>query len=129
KFPSMKTPRIFAALALLAAGAALMCAPAKAQDSNAEPLTTSSPIIVKQKAVKPVWLKAEVIHADQLSLLVREEDNGLNIHTFTYSDKAREKIQAVLEAGGYQYGDKIKVRYMPGKTEALDIRGEPSKPL
>ena len=85
--------------------------------------------MVKQKAAKPVWLKAEVIHADQLSLLVREEDNGLNIHTFTYSDKAREKIQAVLEAGGYQYGDKIKVRYMPGKTEALDIRGGPSKPL
>jgi len=84
---------------------------------------------VKQKAVKPVWLKAEVIHADQLSLLVREEDNGLNIHTFTYSDRVREKMQAVLEAGGYQYGDKIQVRHMPGKTEALDIRGGPSKPL
>jgi hypothetical protein len=125
----MKTSRILPALALLAAGIALTSATAKAQTSSADPLTTSSPILVKQKAAKPVWLKAEVIHADQLSLLVREEDNGLNIHTFTYSDKAREKIQAVLEAGGYQYGDKIKVRYMPGKTEALDIRGEPSKPL
>ena len=72
-----------------------------------------------------MWLKAEVIHADQLSLLVREEDNGMNIHTFTYSDKAREKIQAVLDAGGYQYGDKVKIRYMPGKTEALDIHGRP----
>ena len=125
----MKTFRILPALAILAAGVAFTSAPAKAQASSAEPLNTSSSIIVKQKAVKPIWLKAEVIHADQLTLLVREEDNGLNIHTFTYSDKAREKIQAVLEAGGYQYGDKIKVRYMPGKTEALDIRGEPSKPL
>ena len=125
----MKTLRIFAALALLAAGIAFTSAPAKAQDEPVSPLNTNSPIVVKQKAAKPVWLKAEVIHADQLSLLVREEDNGLNIHTFTYSDKAREKIQAVLEAGGYQYGDKIQVRYMPGKTEALDIKGGPSKPL
>jgi hypothetical protein len=127
----MKTFRILSALAILAAGVAFTSAPAKAQsdpDSTA-PLNTSSSITVKQKAAKPVWLKAEVIHADQLSLLVRDEDNGLNVRTFTYSDKAREKIQAVLEAGGYQYGDKIKIRYMPGKTEALDIRGEPSKPL
>lgn len=125
----MKTLKHFAALALLAAGIAFAAAPAKAQDEPVSPLNTNSPIVVKQKAVKPVWLKAEVIHADQLSLLVREEDNGLNIHTFTYSDKAREKIQSVLEAGGYQYGDKIQVRYMPGKTEALDIKGGPSKPL
>ena len=125
----MKTLRTLPAFAVLAAGVALVSAPAKAQSDPVSPLSTSSPIVVKQKAAKPVWLKAEVIHADQLSLLVREEDNGLNIHTFTYSDKAREKIQAVLEAGGYQYGDKIQIRYMPGKTEALDIRGEPSKPL
>ncbi len=125
----MKTIRIIAALAAFAAGIALTSAPAKAQSDQATPLTTTSPIVVKQKAAKPVWLKAEVIHADQLSLLVREEDNGLNIHTFSYSDKAREKMQAVLEAGGYQYGDKIQIRYMPGKTEALDIKGGPSKPL
>jgi hypothetical protein len=125
----MKTIRIFPALAVLAAGIAFTSAPARAQSDPVSPLNTNSPIVVKQKAVKPVWLKAEVIHADQLSLLVREEDNGLNIHTFSYSDKAREKIQAVLEAGGYQHGDKIRIRYMPGKTEALDIKGGPSKPL
>jgi hypothetical protein len=125
----MKTLRIFSALAALAVGVAFGTTPAKAQADPVSPLNTSPPIVVKQKAVKPIWLKAEVIHADQLSLLVREEDNGLNIHTFTYSDKAREKMQAVLDAGGYQYGDKIRIRYMPGKTEALDIQGDPSKPI
>ena len=125
----MKKLRIFSAVAALAAGVAFGSTPAKAQADPVSPLNTSPPIVVKQKAVKPIWLKAEVIHADQLSLLVREEDNGLNIHTFTYSDKAREKMQAVLDAGGYQYGDKIKIRYMPGKTEALDIQGDPSKPI
>jgi hypothetical protein len=125
----MKKLRIFSALAALAAGVAFGSTPAKAQADPVSPLSTSPPIVVKQKAAKPIWLKAEVIHADQLSLLVREEDNGMNIHTFTYSDKAREKMQAVLDAGGYQYGDKIKIRYMPGKTEALDIQGDPSKPI
>jgi hypothetical protein len=125
----MKTLRIVLALAALAAGVAFGSTPAKAQADPVSPLSTSPPIVVKQKAVKPIWLKAEVIHADQLSLLVREEDNGMNIHTFTYSDKAREKMQAVLDAGGYQYGDKIRIRYMPGKTEALDIQGDPSKPI
>jgi hypothetical protein len=125
----MKTLRIVLALAALAAGVAFGTTPAKAQADPVSPLNTSPPIVVKQKAVKPIWLKAEVIHADQLSLLVREEDNGMNIHAFTYSDKAREKMQAVLDAGGYQYGDKIRIRYMPGKTEALDIQGDPSKPI
>jgi hypothetical protein len=125
----MKTLRIFSTLAALAAGVAFGTTPAKAQADPVSPLNTSPPIVVKQKAVKPIWLKAEVIHADQLSLLVREEDNGMNIHAFTYSDKAREKMQAVLEAGGYQYGDKVRIRYMPGKTEALDIQGDPSKPI
>jgi len=125
----MKTLRILSTLAVLAAGVAFGTTPAKAQADPVSPLNTSPPIVVKQKAAKPIWLKAEVIHADQLSLLVREEDNGMNIHAFTYSDKAREKMQAVLEAGGYQYGDKVRIRYMPGKTEALDIQGDPSKPI
>jgi hypothetical protein len=122
----MKTLKIFAAFALLAAGLALGAAPAFAQGTSVD---TAAPIVVKQKAVKPVWLKAEVIHADRLSMMVRDEANGMNIHTFTYSDKAREKMEAILSAGGYQYGDKIKIRYMPGKTEALEIRGAPSKAI
>jgi phosphoribosylformylglycinamidine (FGAM) synthase-like amidotransferase family enzyme len=122
----MKMREIVIALVVLAAGIAMNAAPARAQGTAVD---TSSPIVVKQKAVKPVWLKAEVIHADQLSIMVRDEANGMNVHTFTYSDKARERMQAVLEAGGFQYGDKIKIRYLPGKTEALEIRGEPSKPI
>src|ERR1700690_3845348 len=122
----MKTLKIFAAFALLAAGLALGAAPAFAQGTSVD---TAAPIVVKQKAVKAVWLKAEVIHADRLSMMVRDEANGMNIHTFTYSDKAREKMEAILSAGGYQYGDKTKIRYMPGKTEAIEIRGAPSKPI
>jgi hypothetical protein len=129
----MKTTlRILLAFAGLIAAIAFTSPASRAQnvpDAPISPLNTSSPIVVKQKPTKAVWLKAEVIHADQTSLMVREEENGLQIHTFTYSDKAREKMQIVLDNGGYQYGDKIKVRYMPGKTEALDIHGAPSRPI
>lgn len=119
----MMNLKILSALVVLAAGTAFVAPPAGAQGH----LDTSSPIIVKQSAPKAVWLKAEVLHADKVSLMVREEANGMNIHTFTYSDKAREQMQAVLDAGGYQYGDKIRVRYLPGKTEVLEFRGAPSK--
>src|SRR5271163_1628939 len=120
----MKMRKLFSALAVLTLGIVLNPASSRAQEAS-----TSSPIIVKQSAQKPVWLKVEVIKADQLTIMVREEANSMNIHTFTYSGKAREKILSVLSDGGYQYGDKIKIRYLPGQTEALDIRGGPSKPL
>lgn len=113
----MNKQKLLSALAVLAAAVAIHAPASHAQ------VNTSAPIVVKQSNPKPVWLAVEVLHADQLSILVREEENGMNIHTFTYSDKTREKIQAVLDAGGFQYGDKIKIRYLPGKTEALDIKG------
>jgi hypothetical protein len=117
----MNKRKLFSALAVLAALVAIHAPVSHAQ------VNTAAPIVVKQSAPKPVWLTVEVLHADQLSILVREEANGMNIHTFSYSDKAREKIQAVLDAGGFQYGDKIKIRYLPGKTEALDVKGTPPK--
>ena len=113
----MNKRKLFSAFAILAAAVAIHAPVSHAQ------VNTSAPIVVKQSTPKPVWLAVEVLHADQLSILVREEANGMNIHTFSYSDKAREKIQAVLDAGGFRYGDKVKIRYLPGKTEALDIKG------
>jgi hypothetical protein len=35
----------------------------------------------------------------------------------------------VLDAGGYQSGDRIKVLWMAGGSEALDIKGKPSKAI
>jgi hypothetical protein len=112
---------IFCAVAVFAGAA-----PAWAQitaDSSAPP------IVVKQKPVKAQWLKAEVIHADQHTIMVREADNEMKVHTFTYADKARDKIDKILDQGGYQTGDRVKIRSMPGGTEALDIKGRPSKAI
>jgi hypothetical protein len=38
-------------------------------------------------------------------------------------------MQKILDAGGYQYGDKVEILYTPGSTVALRIQGKPSKPI
>ena len=38
-------------------------------------------------------------------------------------------MQAVLDKGGFQYGDKVNILFQPGQTVALRIHGKPSKPL
>jgi hypothetical protein len=104
---------------------ALLAAPASAQQPTA--VDTSSPIVVKQTKAKPVWLKAQVVHGDRQTLTVREVDHPMNIHTFTYSPKAQDQMNSVLDAGGYHRGDVIKVSYQPGQTVALAIKGRPSR--
>jgi hypothetical protein len=94
--------------------------------------TTIAPIVVKQttpKPTKPVWLKAEVVHADRNSIIVREQADGVAIHTFTYSDLLKPKMEKFADQNGFQSGDKVKILYQPGQTVALKLRGKPSKPL
>lgn len=102
---------------------ALAASPARAQ------MDQTSPIVVKQTTPKPVWLKATVIHADSNSIVVSEQGNERMIHTFTYTPEVHDKMQAIIDQGGYQFGDKVKIRYMPGQTVALRIHGKPSPPL
>jgi hypothetical protein len=121
---------LFSAAALLAVGA-----PSARAQVVTEPVRTpistdtNTPVVVKQKPAKAVWLKAEVIHADRHSLIVRELDNGMAIHTFTFSERAKDKMEEVQDEGGYQTGDHVKVLWIPGSGEALRIKGRPSKPI
>jgi hypothetical protein len=121
---------LFCAAALLAVGAP--CARAQVV---AEPLRTpistdsGTPVVVKQKPAKAVWLRAEVIHSDRRTLIVREVGNGMEIHTFTFSARAKDKMEQVQDEGGYQTGDHVRVLWIPGSSEALNIKGRPSKPI
>ena len=63
-----------------------------------------------------------------LENLVIRRDNSMLIHTFTYSEKAQDKMNYIVENGGYQVGDQVSIRWIPGGSEALDIKGRPSKP-
>ena len=76
------------------------------------------------------WLKAEVIHADAVTLIVRERANGMAIHTFNFSSDLQPRMQAMLDKGGFQYGDKVSILFMQGQqTVALRIHGKASKSL
>jgi hypothetical protein len=119
----MKSSRIFAEFLAVAAGIAFGAGPARAQMSD------TAPIVVKDAPPKKVWMKAEVLHADGVSIMVRDPKNAMSVSTFTYAPEIRDKMQKVQDAGGYQYGDKVKIRYQIGQTVALDVRGTPSKPL
>ncbi len=115
--------KLIVASFVIAAGLALNAIPSVAQ------VTTSAPMVVKQTSPKAVWLKAEVIHADSHSIIVREQATERSIHTFTYGDKIKDKMQSIMNNGGYQNGDKVKILYIPGQTVAMKIHGKPSKPI
>lgn len=119
----MKNYKYLAAAILCASAAMLAAAPVRAQINGD---SSAAPLVVKQSPMKPQWLKAEVIHADQNTIIVREVGNEMKIHTFTYAEKAKNKMATVLEQGGYQSGDHVKIRWIPGTSEALDIKGRPS---
>jgi hypothetical protein len=117
----MKSYRIALEIAAVMALAVMFVAtPAVAQ------LTISTPVTVKQTPPKNVWLKAEVVHADARSMTVREQGNEMALHTFTYSANLQDAMRQIADAGGYQYGDKVKILYKQGATVALRIKGKPS---
>lgn len=91
-------------------------------------LAQVSPVVMaKAASQKPVWLKAEVVIFNQNSMTVRVVGDEMRILTFTYAPSAQPEVQKVLDRGGYQYNDQIKIRYIPGTTVALRVRGKFSK--
>jgi|SRR5215831_2562521 len=124
-YRAFATPILFAALSIAAT-------PLYAQ-TGAE--TVVVPIVVgkllpKKKPPTPgTWIKVQVIRVDANSMIVSEQDNERMIHTFNYSDDLKPKVQKIIDAGGYQYGDKIKVLVAPGNVVVTKIDGKPSKPL
>jgi hypothetical protein len=60
---------------------------------------------------------------------VRSLTDSRDIHTFIYSDQIRDRMQAIFNAGGYQYGDRIVIHSLPGSDVALSIQGKASKPI
>ena len=111
-------------IAGLAALGALGCA---AQGT----LPLDKPIVIKQKPVKQevATFKGTVMHADIAQITVRGIENELAIRTFPLSRAVSEKMQQIIDRGGYQYGDKVTIVYDPATQSALKIKGKPSKPL
>jgi hypothetical protein len=108
--------------------ACALCGPA----ISARAQTSTAPIIVSQQTPEPKIRKTrfEVLHMMINAIQVRSLADNREIHTFIYSDRIRDRMQALFNNnGGYQYGDKVVIHYMPGSDVALEIKGKPSKPI
>ena len=114
---------------LLLVAAAALCAAAV----SARAQVTTAPVIklkpVHTQQAKPAKTRFEVLHMMTTAIQVRSLVNGLEIHTFIYSDQIRDAMQKLLDQGGYQYGDQVVIQYQPGTEIALKINGKPSKSL
>jgi hypothetical protein len=109
---------LYATLALC--GALLL---ASAPQVNAQDVSAPAPH--SQKIIK---VRYEVLHMLYESLQVRSLVDNREIHTFSYSPQIRDRMQQILNAGGYQYGDRVVVWYRRGDDTALKIKGKPSIP-
>jgi len=108
---------------LVAAALAVAVLPAGGQ------VDVNKPISIRTVKPKRVTFEGEVMHANPVAITVRSQENERLIRTFRYSPKVREEMQKIIDRGGYQYGDKVQIRYEEGSDVALRIKGKPSKPI
>jgi len=124
-------------LPLLLAAAGVFSSPATAQGPATVPVIvaeTAAPIIVSAVKPKPKPNGLEkfegfVMHANNAQITVRAKGNDMGIRTFPLSQTASEKMQKIIDKGGYQYGDKVTVYYAPATSQAIKFKGKPSKPI
>ena len=124
-------------LLLTLAGASIFSSPACAQGPATVPIIvaeTAAPIVVAAVKPKPKptgldKFEGFVMHANNAQITVRAKGNDLAIRTFPLSQAASDKMQKIIDKGGYQYGDKVTVYYVPATSQAIKFKGKPSKPI
>jgi hypothetical protein len=119
-------------LCLPAAG--FWCSPARAQDPGVAPIVAdvALPIIIQAVKPKPSGLakfEGFVMHASPAQITVRAKGNDMSIQTFTLSQQASEKMQQIVDKGGFQWGDKVTVLYDASSLKAMKVKGKPSPAL
>ncbi len=90
------------------------------------------PIIVNAVKPKPTGLvkyQGYVMNANNIQVTVRAKKSETAVQTFPLTGEASAKMQALIDKGGFQYGDKITVYYNPQSLQAVKFKGKPSKPI
>jgi len=93
-----------------------------------------APIIVAAVKPKPKptglsKFEGTVMHANSVQITLRAMGNDLSIQTFPLGEAASAKMQLIIDRGGYQYGDKVRLEYDPQSLRVVKFKGKPSKPL
>ena len=125
----------FARAAGLLLPAALMAGAAWAQ-APVVPIVVDTAVPIVVNAVKPkpnanglAKFEGFVLHANIAQITARAKESELTILTFPLSQEATQKMQQVVDKGGYQYGDKVTIYYNPTTMQAMKFKGKPSKPI
>lgn len=95
-------------------------APAASAQSTSASTVQSPPT---HKVIKRHFI---VEHMLLQSLQVHSVDDYRDLRTFSYSPRIRDRMQEILNAGGYQHGDRVTIWYGSDTTLALKIKGKPS---
>ena len=123
----MISHRTFAVAAAAALGAAASFAAPQDPPPPRPPLVDIHP----PKPVAPKTTldryKGRVLAFNMAQIIVQSADNEKMIWSFQYSPELRQRVADMLSAGGYQYGDKIRVYCNPGTMIAVKLKGKPSK--
>ena len=126
-----------ASLALPAAcmAAAAFC-PSAAAQAPVVPIVVDTAVPMVVSAVKPkpkanglAKFEGFVLHANIAQITARAKESELTILTFPLSQEAAQKMQQIVDKGGYQYGDKVTIYYNPTTMQAMKFKGKPSKPI
>jgi hypothetical protein len=119
----------------LAFAAMVMCPRVQAQGPETVipiVMDTAVPIVVNAIKPKPTGLskfEGYVMNANIAQITVRAKGNDMAIQTFALSPQAAAKMQAIVDKGGYQYGDKVTLLYDPANLQVIKLKGKPSKAL
>jgi hypothetical protein len=120
----------------LAALATLAASQASAQDPILTPIIVDTAAAIVVSAIKPtpkpsglVKFEGFVMNANTAQVTVRAKGNDMAIRSFALSQPAATKMQAIIDKGGYQYGDRITVYYDAQSLEAMKFKGKPSPSL
>ena len=133
----MKSFSRAASLALPAAcmAAAVFC-PSAAAQAPVVPIVVDTAVPMVVSAVKPkpkanglAKFEGFVLHANIAQITARAKESELTILTFPLSQEAGQKMQQIVDKGGYQYGDKVTIYYNPTTMQAMKFKGKPSKPI
>jgi hypothetical protein len=74
--------------------------------------------------------RGAVVNQSSNFITVRSTNPGNEneLRTFTFAPGLQPKMLSILNAGGYQNGDRVVVTFLAGSSVALNVRGRPSKP-
>ena len=122
------------ALGLLALGS--LGPRAAAQDPVLTPIIIdeAAPIVLKaltpkKKDTGSQKFQGLFLHGNPTQVTLKAQGDDMAIQTFSLSQPAQEKMQKIIDKGGYQYGDKITVYYDAQTHQARKFKGKPSRPL